>query len=441
MVVWQLRFGDAMKTESIISTFYPEIGESIGFAHPNSGLTYTMLSKSQLIHLANQAVTRLIRMGIDQVLVAESGAAPFAKICARLAYEKNLTLRWYSIKIPRNIRESFNVTLQAYLSLSQSELKLSHEFDKIPNSYSFNSNPLAKYLPEYYFYSEQLSLQDILQTLGENIDFPGRNHYLDMTQSTGLAQIVQQPFIFFDEYIDSGKTLFQSFRFFKLFAKSLKFKVFSYLVKLHQSEINQNVCESLYTLDNEYLAYQRGVYPFENRIDWLGYYYISTPFAFQKICIADLCSKNNNVPNDTKPLQSGQLLSFINELDLVDLLKDVKLHCDLAEISAWINYNHLMQYSLYKIEEIHIGKNQFSEFLYQLFDMYGPIWSPLPDQYHVCYLNAFEKTNDKIKLILTNRLIGSEYKKCRHVFMQQITQLFETRRIRNYKLINHIGAR
>src|SRR6185312_13805924 len=99
---------------TIYSKLYPEVNQLEMFSHPITGLTYQFLSTPQLIELAERALGVLLSLGIEQVIVSESGAVPFARICACLAFEKKLPLRWYSVKIPRNVFETVDITLQTY---------------------------------------------------------------------------------------------------------------------------------------------------------------------------------------------------------------------------------------------------------------------------------------------------------------------------------------
>ena len=412
-----------MEQTMILSDIYPELDPVVMFPHPITGQTYKMLSSIQLIELANKTLATLIKMDIKQILVSESGAILFAKICAWISHKKKLDLQWYSIKIPRNIEESFLPTLQAFIKLSKDDLLLSHEYERNPSEFSFTVNADHHLLPERYFNSDDLSLADILKSLRSEIKFPERDYFLSLTKSSALAMFLKQPFIFFDEYIDSGKTLFQSLRFFKLFANSPQCKVFSYLIKLHETEINRNICACLYTLDTEHQAYTDGVYPYENRIDLLGYYYISNKDSFQRKSIAE-----QNSLHTKETSHSNKLLQFIQSLDNHTIHAEVRSQCSIPEISQWITNHHLVRYYLYKLEESNYGKSAYSELLYHLFDMYGPTWSPLPDSYHLCYIDAFCKTDKNINQHIATTFIRRHYRENRYRIMQLVTYLLETRR-------------
>lgn len=411
-----------MKIEAQLSFIYPDINGSIQLPHPVTGLTYQSLTNTQLVTLAHQTLQRVVRTNIKQVIVSESGAIPFAKMCSWITVKKNLGIQWYSIKIPRDIQNCFLPTFQAYSLLSADQLKLTHNFNEPINEFDFSVNNDNYQVAENYFDSHGMALRDIIESF--NAKLTHIEDYTSINPSSGLANILKKPFIFFDEYVDSGKTLFQSLRFFQLFAKLPRFKIFCYLIKLHQKDIDSNICESLYTLDNEYEAYQWGTYPFENRIDWLGYYYLSNKNQFQKVAVAQFSSSNHDVSH-----YQTEILELINLLSQNIYLNQVKSACLIPDVAnKWINHNHLVQYSLYKLEEIHFGKGKVSEFLQLLFDMYGPSWSPLPDSYHLSYLDAFSKVNEAMNSFFSNEFVKKTYLCIRDQLLQQIIYLFKKRR-------------
>lgn len=431
MALSQLIYGEMMNIDTIISNIYPEINPLKMFPHPKTGLAYTLLSESQLIELANRSLEIMLSMGIEQVIVSESGAIPFARICAWLSLKNNLPFTWYSIKIPRNVNESAQITLKAYLSLSLDELRLDHKFEDKPAGFSFTEPSEAITLPEDYFDLQGKTLIEILETIQKDAHCP---HALELTHAAGLTQLLEKPFIFFDEYIDSGKTLFQSFRFFNLFRKDLKFKIFSYLIKLPENQLNKNICASLYTLDTAEKAYQWGVYPFENRMDWLGYFYMANPEEFRKVSVAALCELNDGFSHHR---QSASLLHFLDILYQDEFLDDIKRHCQVQDVSSCITKAHFIQYSLYLLEKMHFGNSAWSEFLYQLFDLYGPIWSPLPDHFHLSYLEAFNTASHKIIPIFSSESLKQKYQEIRVHIIPTIARLIEMRRMNQQRSLLH----
>jgi hypothetical protein len=429
---------------TIYSTIYPEVNQLKMFTHPDTGLTYQFLSTPQLMELAERALELLLSMGIDQVIVSEAGAVPFARICAWLAWKKNLPLRWYAVKVPRNVSETAHVTLQTYSFLSLNELLLFPNIQTNPIGFSFTRTngelglydvgwALAKqdsagpmpnlHLPIDYFTVDGRTLGEILESIQEHKPNPITDYLQNVTQTCALAQLLKKPFIFFDEYIDSGTTLFQSFRFFNLFAKDLQFKIFSYLIKIPKHSLDQKLCRSLYTLDDEYQAYQWGVYPFENRMDWLGYYYFITTNQFSKVSVSELFLHKG--PDTDWPY----LVDFLESLGDGTYLSDLQTECPIPQVAQFISRQHIIQFSLYLLEEIHCGKSKYSEFLFQLFDLYGPIWSPFPDDYHMSYLNAFAKIRPKMELLLTDQIIAKNYLNSRSQIVHHSAELFEQRRL------------
>lgn len=434
MVLLLLIYGDVMKIQNLIETIYPEVGEDIILPTPKTNLSYHMLSHNQLIDLANKSLDILVATRIDQVLVSEAGAVPFAKICAWLGHKRGLALQWYSLKIPRNINDCLSVTLSAFLKLSKEQLALSSDFNSEILSVDFNERYVLEGLPKEYFFLKERSLNEVLTAIQEDLNFSLDDSFVNLTQKSGLAQILTQPFIFFDEYLDSGTTLFQTFRFLKLFVRPLSFKLFCYLIKLPQDQLNTNLCQSLYTLDNEAEAYNWGIYPFENRIDWLGYFYRIQSQNYSKVTFTQLLDSH-----EEKKELPEELLYLYELCSNDERLEELKRTCVVPAVASYINKKHFIQYSLYLLEKNFKKNSKESEFLYQLFDMYGPIWTPLPDAYHLSYLQAFEKIGPKIMEALSVTMASVIYKTHRSSIIHAIASLIETRRKHyQYSLLTHL---
>lgn len=410
-----------MNYAAVLSEIYPEVDQLTMFPHPKTGRTYTMLCQTKLVELAERTLAMMMSMNIDQIIVSESGAVPFARVCAWISDKKQLPLKWYAIKVPRDISQCFNVTYQTYLSLTKQELILSNEIVTQGNSLCFSNPDVTFSLPENYFNQQEKKLREIIDTIEEEVELPG---CMATCKNSGLAQILSKPFIFFDEFIDSGKTIFQTFRFLKLFNTRLDFKIVSYLIKLSKDEINSVVCQSLYTLDNEELAFQWGVYPFENRMDWLGYFYRIDCDYYHRINLAELSQYNSEGPDNLE-----KYLDLVEQIFSGLLLNELKNSCRIAAVSAFISRAHIIQYSLYLLERNEFGVSEFSEFYYQIFDLYGPIWSPLPDDYHLSYLEVFEQYEPFIEDFLKTKSINETYKNIRFSIIRTIAALMDKRRI------------
>lgn len=384
-----------MTIDICLKNVFPEIDSLGGIKQPGTGQAYRPLTVEKLTRLAERVTDRVKKTGIQTVIVCESGAVPFAKMCALIAKKRNLGIKWYSIKIPRNVTETFQAVLHACLNFSIEQLSLSLEAQNKENTVSFTCHMPYKTLPVDFFSTERLSLKNILSLIVNEPDLSEREYFLSLTKVSALAAILKQPFILFDEYIDSGHTLHQTLRFFSLFSRNLKFRIFSYLAKMDRSDMDPLQLDSLYFRNESEAAYAEGVYPFENRLDYLGYFYWITPNEFSRISLETLTSTHH-------PASREDILKWtaLHEHHTKGpLLGKARQLSRIPEISKWITHSQLAQFLLYRIEKSLIGNSEISEFWHQVFDMYGPMWSPFPDAWHLDYLSAFSDLEPDINAI------------------------------------------
>jgi len=425
----------------LVLDIFPELDNLSPFVHPRTRLSYRWLNSSQIIELAEKSLNQLVQLDIDQVIVAESGAMPFAKVCQWLSKKKGLNLHWYSIKVPRDIHDFLEPTIQYGLKQTVNEWKISENFDQTPVGFGARaeinpgmmgevclpplSSELNALLESKYFETPSLSLMEALRTAPKN---PSHERLSSLTRESDLSKILAKPFIYFDEYIDSGKTLFQTIRFLNLFAEKLDFKLFSYMTKLPKSQVS-DYSTSLFTAETEFDAYKIGVYPFENRVDWIGYFYFTQPGLYKRISVSELAleiaSIGGNCDSSLLKNQSGKYIEIVN---WPDLTSTVKSNCTIPVVADYISQHHVQQYGFFLLEKISRGSTPTSEFFFQLFDMYGPVWSPMPDDYHFNYWETFEKSRPQLESALSNPTVQELYERIRRALVCEVAALCESRR-------------
>ena len=89
--------------------------------------------------------------------------------------------------------------------------------------------------------------------------------------------------------------------------------------------------------------------------------------------------------------------------------------------------DHLARYMMYCIEKCLVKEKVYTEFLWQLFDMYGPSWTPMPRNWHLDFYAAFEKSSQKIEQSIKNDLL-KEYSKLRKRIFYKLSSICEKRR-------------
>ena len=444
---------------------YPKLNTLSCFRHPKTELCYDWLTPKSIIQLAEQSIMLIAKTGIFQVFVSECGAVPFAKLCAKIAEKKQMNLTWYCIKVPREIDKSFESTFQYYCNRKAADFLLPLDFHANPKNESFSvsasaephfviarnevtkqsSSPENPGLLRHFVPRNDEGLANIMNELQKPNDLEKNKEeqasllsLQSKTKSSDLFQILQKPFIYFDEYIDSGKTLFQTIRFLQLFNPGVQFKLFCYLIKLPQAQLNPDFISSLYTLDSEEEAYQFGVYPFENRLDLIGYYYFNDNHHFKRSCISSLSSPLQGTPLTIKKFPLAELFGIINLALPLELKSSVQKQCAIPEVAQFIQEHHLVQYALYRLEILYYASTDISELLFQLFDMYGPVWSPMPDEYHLDYLNAFEKMTPIFDKYLNLENILSSYVAHRETLINHVAAFCENTRQQFYTQLENV---
>jgi hypothetical protein len=375
------------------------------FVHPKFNKNFQLISIDTLINQAKEIVHILISNNIETVFFAETGASPFVFICNEVIKKQNKKIKWIPIKLPRDIPDDISPIIQYFsgekVDLENIKLKASDHFSKnIP------------------------SLDLLLKNINQ-IPLNGfQESILDGLSDTSIARALQKPIIFFDEYIDSGRTIYNVMRFLQLFNPKLEYHIVSYFTKLFDTKDHSLILHSLFDLSSEEQCYDAGVYPFENRVDLIGYFYFLDQDLYQKTYVKDFIKSAD--------LNNYQELNFWSEMEKFlsnkILLANIQKNCEIEDVSNFISENNLIHYLLYLLEKDISANSKETEFLFLLFDMYGPIWSPMPDEYHIDFLQAY-KANEKlfIKSNGFSKLLGY-YIESRDVIIHKIAFECEKRK-------------
>jgi len=375
------------------------------FVHPKFNKVFQFINIDTLINQAKKIVSIFISNNIETVFFAETGASPFVFICNELIKKQNKKIKWIPIKLPRDIPDDISLIIQYF-----SGKKVDLENVKFKTSDHFSKN-----IP---------SLDLLLKNINHIPLNGSQESLLHVLSDTSIAKALKKPIIFFDEYIDSGRTLYNVIRFLQLFNPKLEFHIVSYFTKLFDTEGHSLILHSLFNLSREEQCYDAGVYPFENRVDLIGYFYLLDQNLYQKTYVKDFIASedlNNSLESDFW-LEMERFLS--NKM----FLENIQNNCKIEDVSNFISENNLIHYLLYLLEKT-ISKNcKETEFLFLLFDMYGPIWSPMPDEYHIDFLQAFN-ANEKV-LIKSNVFskLSNYYIELRNVIIHKIAFECEKRR-------------
>ena len=423
-----------------LEALYGEVDNLHGFRHPMLGQQLHFLSDTNLICLADELTEAIVRSGCQHVVVAETGASPFAEICETIAAHKGSHLNWQRAKFPRDPVGNIFPVLNHFLTqeerkanLSPIQLSvLSALSPEAPEELQFTENDtriealkrICQQMPPDFFAVGPASVPDLLAGIGTAKQSDFQSAVFAVLQGTELAHRFSEPFIYFDEYIDSGTTLRNALSFFRCFTDRLQCRTASYFINLVDTDRKQAVLHTLFNSASRAEGYLLGAYPFENRVDLIGHYYRITDQEYVRVEVASIASALAEIPDC-----SGAGLIERLETAILDnaLLEDVKNRTQLPDVRRYVQVAHVLRHCLWWLEK-KAGLPDYAEFLFQLFDMYGPCWSPLPVDYHFDFWRGFEATGQLFESLQEFPVLLDEYLYKRLSILKQVADLCLNRR-------------
>lgn len=425
----------------VLETLFGEVHNLTCFVHPKYKKRYRFLTNRKIGQYATQLVQVIRDSGFRRIVVAETGASPLAFLCQKLLADDGKDApRWLYVKFPREpIKNIFSI-LKFYLSnkelraqLPVRQIKKIHSLvlqsgdNKKTRSAKFiskNRGELLKYLcnimPPQDFEPRKKPLVRLLKTLSGGKQNVSQQAIAIVFENTEIAKFLSEPFLYFDEYIDSGTTLSSAEMYFGFFSAKPEFKLLSYYINVPGAETLPSVAYAMFNADSQRQCYMAGAYPFENRVDLIGYFYYLDECTFKKVTTEDIYKKYRR-HKATK--NTEQFLSILERLiKKYRLLEQVRSQCKLRQVSTFIGQNHVTRYLLWRLEIELSGRNISSEFLWLLWDMYGPIWSPLPDSYHLDFWYGFTGLDKTTERIAESRSLLLEYSRYRQAIFFSVAR-------------------
>lgn len=393
-----------MVTNAQVASLYGEVKNLHPFVHPEYGRRFRFMTAQQTIELAEQVLARIVESGISTVIVSESGASPLVWICRQLANTRGIQVNWHSLKIPRDPLANPFPVIMAYLNEDE---RISREEN------------LRVVCSRIQMSEESIPLSQLLHSIERRPVSDDVKHIAAILKGTRIQALFSSPFLFFDEYIDSGTTLANAARYATYFAGTLTMKIGCYYLNVDAPTEHRAVLFALHSRADKLSCFEKGVYPFENRVDLIGYWYTSSATAFHKSDVADLISSTET---DASTFMGSLAAAAADPT----LLKQIQNGMQIRPVKKFCQLKHVMQYILYRLEAESDSSPEATEFLYQLFEMYAPIWSPLPDAYHIDFVSAFkpETVSKPVSSLLT------DYMTHRDSILSAVARACETRRRR-----------
>lgn len=396
-----------------INYLYPIPNNLDHFTHPNLNQKFKYANSKEIIAIANEVLTQIINSGYKTVIYSESGTSPLIHICKKLCNKKKIKINFIPFKTPRSANINLYEMIMYYLTDIEKEELINKEKRKNILYRLCNINISI-------YFADDFSIYDVLK---KNVDNEFLKKIRDILRDTYISKVFRNKFLFFDEYINAG-TILRNFKFYaNLFGANNNYKIASYCMFITNPEDYEMIEFTIYNKTTELECYERGAYPFENRIDIIGYYYFIDKNNYQKIYLKKLVNEFTRC--DGNKLES-YIESIINKINSNKLLDKMQRFCREEQIKSYINNYDIIRY-LFKSMEEDIGKTKYSEYLDQVYELYAPAWSPMPVIFHLDYWQVFSKIETEINNL--KELFKKEYIENRNsIFIESLKVLKKIRK-------------
>ena len=97
------------------------------------------------------------------------------------------------------------------------------------------------------------------------------------------------------------------------------------------------------------------------------------------------------------------------------------------QVSAYVEPEHVLRHYLYILEK-RLGEPCFAEFLFQMFDMYGPAWTPMPVAFHFDFWDGFGGLEAEFVSNPKYAELASIYIKIRRYLLANVAKICQARR-------------
>lgn len=373
------------------------------FIHPKFNESFKFMDDKQSIELARKILNKFKESGYENIVVIESGTSPLIAIIKKLKEYKDCSFKITQIKIPRDLDFNLLEWFNTYLSVEElKELILYNE--KSISRYEALREISNKFSLEDFVGNDKFTIYDSVNNLKEYNN--STEDFIKVLNGTKMYELFNKPFLLFDEYINAG-TIIRNFNgIVRLFNMNPKFKLSAFCMFLDNPKEYEKIAFTLYDNSSELECYRNGAYPFENRIDLIGYYYYISKKEFMKVSLEELKQELEEYDNNSEVnLFYNKLNEFIEGNNLLEKLKD---NFEEEQVKNYVSNKDIIRFIFKYIDEKIYGKNKYSDFLDQVFELYAPSWSPMPVIFHLDYWNGFEKTLSEIDDLCLK--IEEEYK-------------------------------
>src|SRR3989344_7613 len=342
-----------------VHQLYGEVDNLTFFVHPVYHRKFDFLSDEKLLGSAQQIAARIEKSDYRNVVVSETGARPLAYVCERLLEQGGTKVQWTYMKFPREPTGNIHPLMRFYLTEEERNEKVHGKTRERA------LREIGAAMPSSTLVSQRKPLSQILQEVGRKDQNEWQKKMARVLEGTRIADTLAKPFLFFDEYIDSGTTLQNSHRYFNCFTGDIDFRTLSYYTNIGASSEFERIFFSEFDQDSQLQCYSRGAYPFENRIDLIGYYYFINDDAYLRRSLEEVVQ----MFKEQKQVDPANLLQNLNAVIRErDLLEIVKEQAKIPAVAQFLDESQIFKYYISALEQATEGKGPSGEFLWQLFE-------------------------------------------------------------------------
>ena len=387
------------------------------FVHPRFNEKFNFMDCKQSVNLAKTIFNKFQNSQLKNIVVIESGTSPLIAIIKKLKEYKYRDFNLIQLKIPRELNFDLLAWFSTYLS------------DKEKTDAVVFREKVMSRIDALKLICDEFSLEEfvgnnkftIYDSINNNKKYNNKNKdFHDVLNGTDLFKTFNQKFLLFDEYINAG-TIIRNFNgIVRLFSDNPKYKLSAFCIFIDNPEKYNNIEFTLYDNRSEIECYRNGAYPFENRIDLIGYYYFVNEYDFKKVYLKelkkDICLE--------KTLNTQEFYKKVNKIiNENNLLKELVNVLKEEQVKKYVSNKDIIRFILKHLDEKIYGKNKYADFLDQVFELYAPSWSPMPVIYHLDYWSGFDNIVNKIDAICSK--IEKMYRKYRFSIISQILESLE----------------
>ena len=393
------------------------------FIHPNFNESFKFMDDSKSIELAKVILKKFKESGYENIVVIESGTSPLIAIIKRLKEYKECNFKIKQVKIPRDLDFNLLEWFNTYLSNKEMNDLVLFNGKKVKR-YEALKSLCRKFSLEKFVGKDKFTIYDSVNNLKEYDS--STSEFIRVLGKTEIYDLFNKPFLLFDEYINAG-TIIRNFNgMVRLFNMRPEFKLSAFCMFLDNPKNYEKIAFTLYDNSNELECYRNGAYPFENRIDLIGYYYFISKNDFVKVDLRSLKSELRKIVSDGEvDLFYERLNKIIDNNNLLIKLKD---SLSEEQVKNYVSNKDIIRFIFKYLDEKIYGKNKYSDFLDQVFELYAPSWSPMPVIFHLDYWSGFEKIRKDIDDICFD--IIDDYKRNRFLIIKLALESLEN----NYNL-------